>query len=83
MRTSHRLRDLRVCVRSLAWFEMTVLASAAIAQSPTPKAPVDQLIPWLLDEDRQLRSIPFTEVIQDATGKRVLAVDPKNGRISG
>ena len=42
------------------------------------KAPVDQLIPWLLDEDRQLRGIPFAEVILDTTGKHVLAVDGKN-----
>jgi len=38
--------------------------------SPTA-APVDQLIPWLLNEDRQLRGIPFSEVIFDTTGKRV------------
>lgn len=51
-------------------------------QSPTAatatSAPVDQLIPWLLDENRQLRGIPFGEVIFDATGKRVLAVDSRN-----
>jgi hypothetical protein len=51
--------------------------------SPTPATassnlPVDQLIPWLLNEDRQLRGIPFSEVIFDATGKRVLAFDPQN-----
>src|SRR5256886_17639596 len=44
----------------------------------TTNAPVDQLIPWLLDEDRQLRGIPFAEVILDTTGKHVLAVDAKN-----
>ena len=42
------------------------------------KAPVDQLIPWLLDEDRQSLGIPFAEVIFDTTGKHVLAVDLKN-----
>jgi hypothetical protein len=41
-------------------------------------AAVDQLIPWLLDEDRQLHGIAFSEVILDTTGKHVLAVDPKN-----
>jgi hypothetical protein len=49
--------------------------------SPTPattKAPVDQLIPWLLHEDRQLREIPFSELIVDVTSKRVLPFDPKN-----
>jgi hypothetical protein len=49
--------------------------------SPPPAtvaAPVDRLIPWLLDENRQLRGVPFSEVIFDTTGKRVLAVDRKN-----
>jgi hypothetical protein len=51
--------------------------SEARPRSPSPatvsaQAPVDQLIPWLLDEDRQLRGIPFSEVIFDTTGKRVL-----------
>jgi hypothetical protein len=53
-----------------------------LAASPTEdsetSAPVDQLIPWLLNEDRQLRGIPLSEVIFDTTGKRVLPVDPKN-----
>ena len=54
-------------------------ASAQEQTSPSPvKAPVDRLIPWLLDEDRQLRGIAFSEVIFDTTGKRVLAFDPKN-----
>src|SRR5205823_8294718 len=50
---------------------VTTLADSA-------KAAVDQLIPWLLDEDRQLRGVAFSEVIFDATGKRVLAVDKAN-----
>jgi hypothetical protein len=33
---------------------------------------VDQLIPWLLDEDQQLRGVPFSELIFDATGRNVL-----------
>jgi len=57
--------------------------SANLPGSPTPAtratgAPVDQIITWLLDEDRQLREIPFAEVIFDATGKRVLPMDSKN-----
>jgi hypothetical protein len=43
-----------------------------------PAAAVDQLIPWLLDENRQLRGMAFSEVIFDATGKRVLAFDSQN-----
>ena len=48
------------------------------AASPTRKSPVDQLIPWLLNENQQLRGLPFSEVIFDTTGQRVLAVDRKN-----
>ena len=48
------------------------------AASPTLKSPVDQLIPWLLNENQQLRGLPFSEVILDTTGKHVLAVDRKN-----
>ena len=44
----------------------------------SPKVPVDQLIPWLVDEEAQLRGIPFNEVIVDVTGKKVLPFDPKN-----
>jgi hypothetical protein len=47
-------------------------------QSRTEKTPVDALIPWLLQEDAQLRGIPFAEVIFDTTGKRVLAFNPKD-----
>jgi len=44
----------------------------------TTKPAVDQLIPWLLDEGAQLREIPFSEVIVDVTGKKVIPFDPKN-----
>ena len=58
------------------------VSDAPALQSAEPtvqtNAPVDQLIPWLLSEDRQLRGIPFSEVIVDVTGKKVLAFDPKN-----
>jgi hypothetical protein len=51
--------------------------------SPPPiaaadKAPVDQLIPWLLSKDRQLRGVAFSDVIFATTGKRVLAIDRNN-----
>jgi hypothetical protein len=62
-----------------------VLLANALAQQNVPssadesrESPVDHLIPWLLDEDRQLRGIAFSEVILDTTGKHVLAVDRKN-----
>jgi hypothetical protein len=66
-------RFLAVTVVSASLFEVVV----ATANNPNPIAPVDQLIPWLMDEESQLRGIPFSEVIMDATGKRVLAFDPK------
>ncbi len=50
----------------------------ATPAGPTVSSPVDTLIPWLLQEDHDLRGIPFSEVIFNATGKRVLAIDPKN-----
>jgi len=51
---------------------------SSISVATNAKEPVDQLIPWLLDEDRQLQGIAFSEVIFDTTGKHVLPVDPKN-----
>ena len=53
-------------------------AQTATVPSSIEKAAVDALIPWLLQEDAQLHGIPFSEVIFDATGKRVLAFNPKN-----
>ncbi|HKP93809.1 MAG TPA: hypothetical protein VJS88_07915 [Chthoniobacterales bacterium] len=44
----------------------------------TAAEPVDQLIPWLLQEKEELRAIGFPQVIFAATGKRVLALDPKS-----
>jgi hypothetical protein len=58
------------------------VAFGQAVESPAPvaatKAPVDQLIPWLLDEKQQLRGIAFSQVIFDATGKRVLTIDRNN-----
>jgi hypothetical protein len=73
---------LRLVTFSLA--ATALLANALAQQNVTSRAdqsresPVDQLIPWLLDEDRQLRGIAFSEVILDTTGKHVLSVDRKN-----
>jgi hypothetical protein len=56
-------------------------SSAALPESPTPatgKAAVDQLIPWLLDEDQELRAVPFSEVIFNTTGKKVLPFETNN-----
>lgn len=39
---------------------------------------MDQLIPWLLDEDQQLRGVPFSELILDTTGRKVLPFEANN-----
>jgi hypothetical protein len=58
---------------------VALLAFATVLPAQPPeKDPVDQLIPWLLRENGELRKIPFSKVIVDATGKRVVAIDPKN-----
>ena len=57
---------------------MLLLFATRCVFAQQTKAAVDQLIPWLLDEDRQLRGVAFSEVIFDATGKRVLPVDKAN-----
>ena len=55
-----------------------VFAPVIAAEAPAVKpAPVDVLIPWLLQEDHELREIPFSEVVFAATGKRILALDLK------
>ena len=82
---------LRNCRRSHGQMMKTLVAvlllpvqislAQAVDSSPpraTRKSPVDQLIRWLLDENQQLRGLPFSEVIFDATGKRVLPVNRSN-----
>src|SRR5437660_2687513 len=69
----------RVCGVGMTVIALSnVNAQTATVPSSTEKAAVDALIPWLLQEDAQLRGIPFSEVIFDSTGKRVLAFDPKD-----
>ena len=52
-----------------AVFVWNIHAQTIAASQTNEKTPVDALIPWLLQEDAQLRGIPFSEVIFDATGK--------------
>jgi hypothetical protein len=73
-------------VRRLLTLTLTFFYSVSFADQETTlptetaqsKPSVDALIPWLLQKDHELREIPFSEVIFAATGKRVLAIDPKN-----
>ena len=64
---------LSFLIPNLSWSQSTATSAA-----PAPKSPVDALIPWLLQENQELRAIPFSEVIFDTTGKRVFGIDPKN-----
>ena len=61
-----------------AVFVLNIPGQTITASQTNEKTPADALIPWLLQEDAQLREIPFSEVIFDVTGKRVLAFNPKN-----
>jgi hypothetical protein len=73
-------------MRLVGWFAALALPGAALAQtSPAPRAPVDQLIPWLLHEDQQLHGIPFSAVIFDTTERKVVpfqASDPADQRVA-
>src|SRR5438270_7286954 len=59
---------------------MLLITESSAQQHPkiAAKPAVDSLIPWLIDEEAQLRGVPFSEVIVDVTGKKVLAFDAKN-----
>ena len=60
-------------------FLAVLFASIATAREKTSSPnPVDALISWLLQENDELRSIPFSEVIFDSTGKKVIATDRQN-----
>jgi len=75
-------------VKFIAFVAITAVVTGAWAQSAnvrpesassaTAQAPIDQLIPWLLDEDQQLRGVPFSQVIFDTTGKKALPFDAHN-----
>ena len=63
-------------MRFIPCFAAMWLVSGAFAQRPpAPDTAVDQFIPWLLNEDHQLRGIPFSEIILDTTGRKVLPFD--------
>jgi hypothetical protein len=74
-RSPSRLRGIGLTVAMFVW---NTQAQAIAASQTDEKRQIDALIPWLLQEDTQLRGIPFSEVIFDVTGKRVLAFNPKN-----
>jgi hypothetical protein len=66
-----------ISVVNVSWVQSADVRSES-APPATTQAPIDQLIPWLLDEDQHLRGVPFREVIFDTTGKKVLPFDANN-----
>ena len=56
----------------------TAAGDAPALPSEKTNASVHQLIPWLLDDNRQLSGIAFGEVILATTGKHVLSFDLKS-----
>src|SRR6266550_61791 len=75
VRSSSRLCGIGMTGAVFVW---NIHGQAIAASQTNEKTPVDALIPWLLQEDTQLRGIPFSEVVLDATGKHVLAFNPKD-----
>lgn len=70
-------------LRRIGAFLFCIAACASAGEAPAlqsekANASVHQLIPWLLDENRQLSGIAFGEVILATTGKRVLPFDLKS-----
>ena len=59
---------LRLAVTVIAITRFNIYGQGLRVSSGNEKSPIDALIPWLLQEDAQLRGIPFSEVIFDATG---------------
>src|SRR4051812_16105727 len=51
---------------------------AGVEKEKSAVAPVSGLIGWLLDRNRELHGIDFSEVILATTGKKVLAFDPRS-----
>lgn len=66
-RISRRLLLLLACI--------TAAVRLQAEPSTTGKGAIDELIPWLLKENGELREVPFSQVIFDTTGKRVLPVE--------
>ena len=69
----------RACCGLAAACAIAWLAAAPTAQAGKP-SDTSQLISWLLEDGRDMRDIPFSEVLTATTGKKILPVDPKADR---
>jgi hypothetical protein len=54
---------------------LTAIASAHAQQENSTDAAAAKFIPWLLQGKEELSQMPFSDVIQHATGKKVLAIN--------
>ena len=57
---------------------LIALGAGARTEEAPPDSAAQKLIPWLLREDHDLRGIPFRDIILAATGKKLIAIDPKD-----
>lgn len=53
-----------------------LLAGLASLRAEEKKSDAAEFIGWLLQDDRNLKGIPFSEVLASTTGKKILPVDP-------
>ena len=61
--------------RSLLVLTLTCTAAASAKEEKSGESPAASFIPWLLEGKEELNQVPFSDVIQYATGKKVLAID--------
>ncbi len=52
------------------------LSAILVAISSAAASDTSELISWLLEDGRDLRGIPFSEVVESTTGRKILPVDP-------
>ena len=67
-------------MRFIPWFAAIGLASAGFGPNIAShrKGQWTNSFPWLLNEDQQLRGVPFSELIFDTTGRKVLPFEANN-----
>ncbi len=56
---------------------LLALAGAGLATAGEPSKDTGDLISWLLEDGRDMRAIPFPDVLAATTGKKVIPIDPE------
>ncbi len=59
-----------------AFLALAITASALAEEKPS--SPTASLIPWLLDEQAELKEIPFSEIIFQTTGHKIIPLEAAN-----